>query len=63
MGNGRMSMNKALRDIKAIPDRIRQHYLKKRIGKRWAQNGSENLLARQYDSYDDTWSIRPPSSS
>lgn len=29
-----MSMNKALCDIKAIPDKIRQHYLKKRIGKR-----------------------------
>jgi SAM-dependent methyltransferase len=46
-------MNKALRDIKAIPDKIRQHYLKKRIGKRWAAGGEDSLVRRQYDSYDD----------
>ncbi len=46
-------MNKALRDLKAIPDKIRQHYLKKRIGKRWAAAGQDNLLRRQYDSYED----------
>lgn len=46
-------MNKALRDIKAIPDKIRQHYLKKRIGKRWVAAGDDFLLKRHYDSYDD----------
>ncbi|MFH1033065.1 MAG: class I SAM-dependent methyltransferase [Pseudomonadota bacterium] len=48
-----MGIDKALHDIRAIPDKIRQHYLKKRIGKRWAAKGPESLLARQYDSYDD----------
>lgn len=48
-----MNTNKALRDIKAIPDKIRQHYLKKRIGKRWATDSDDQLLRRQYDSYDD----------
>ncbi|CAO0820303.1 hypothetical protein DFAR_1470048 [Desulfarculales bacterium] len=47
-------MNQALRDIKAISDKIRQHYrLKKRIGKCWLSESDDVLIKRQYNSYED----------
>ncbi len=44
---------KILRFFLEIPDKIGRHYLKKRIGKNWANQGDHQLKQRQYGSYQD----------
>jgi len=44
---------KILRFFREIPDKIGQHYLKKRIGKHWGNQGDHRLKQRQYGNYQD----------
>jgi len=42
-----------LRFFREIPDKIGRHYLKKRIGKNWVNQGNHWLKQRQYGNYQD----------
>jgi SAM-dependent methyltransferase len=44
---------KIIRFFREIPDKIGQHYLKKRIGKNWVNQGDHRLKQRQYGNYQD----------
>jgi SAM-dependent methyltransferase len=44
---------KLLRTIQQIPDKIGQHYLKKRIGKTWVHSQGDKFSQRQYKDYVD----------
>jgi len=44
---------KILSFFREIPDKIGQHYLKKRIGKKWVNPGDPRFHQRQYDNYQD----------
>jgi len=44
---------KILKFFREIPDKIGQHYLKKRIGKNWVNQGNHRLKQRQYGNYQD----------
>jgi SAM-dependent methyltransferase len=44
---------KILRFFREMPDKIGQHYLKKRIGKNWVSQGDPRFKQRKYGNYQD----------